>query len=107
LDNRDPSQRISNTTSQNSVETWQKRLQRARGKADVIIGKNRHGRPETVHLAFLGDYCLFDNLDEMAERNSAPLPGDFGVNTPMPEAAPVDADDMGVDVSAIPDDIPL
>lgn len=107
LDNRDPSQRISNTTSQNSVETWQKRLQRARGKADVIIGKNRHGRPETVHLAFLGDYCLFDNLDEMAERNSAPLPGDFGVNTPMPEAAPIDADNMGVDVSAIPDDIPL
>ena len=29
---------ISNTTSQNSVETWQKRLERARGKADVIIG---------------------------------------------------------------------
>ncbi len=110
LDNRDPSQRISNTTSQNSVETWQKRLERARGKADVIIGKNRHGRPETVHLAFLGDYCLFDNLDEMAARGAAaPLPGDFGGNAPLPDApthVPGD-ENMGVDVSAIPDDIAL
>ncbi len=110
LDNRDPSQRISTTTSQNSVETWQKRLERARGKADVIIGKNRHGRPETVHLAFLGDYCLFDNLDEMAARTmDAPLPGDFGTNTQNNvDSGPAPTDDnAGVDVSAIPDDIAL
>ena len=107
LDNRDPSQRISNTTSQNSVETWQKRLERARGKADIIIGKNRHGRPETVHLAFLGDYCLFDNLDEMALRNAAPLPGDFGDNMPSNNIAPETAEPMEIDVSAIPDDMPL
>ena len=106
LDNRDPSQRISINASQNSVETWQKRLERARGKADVIIGKNRHGRPETVHLAFLGDYCLFDNLDEMAARGDAPLPGDF-IDNPMAQSVQTNADDMGVDVSAIPDDMPL
>ena len=105
LDNRDPSQRISNTISQNSVETWQKRLERARGKADLIIGKNRHGRPETVRLAFLGDYCLFDNLDEMATRDVPPLPGDFvGTGATQPVSAPVNT---GVDVSAIPDDMPL
>ena len=110
LDNRDPSQRISMTTSQNSVETWQKRLERARGKADVIIGKNRHGRPETVHLSFLGDYCLFDNLDEFAARGAdAPMPGDFGGNVPLPDApSPMDSNEnTGVDVSAIPDDIDL
>ena len=110
LDNRDPSQRISNTTSQSSVETWQKRLERARGKADVIIGKNRHGRPETVHMAFLGDYCLFDNLDEMESRNAAPLPGDFaGAATPVAPSATADVvpDNTGIDVSAIPDDMPL
>ena len=111
LDNRDPSQRISNTTSQNSIDTWQKRLERARGKADVIIGKNRHGRPETVHLAFLGDYCLFDNLDEMAARNAAPLPGDFNDsgNAHVSNSVPTKSinDNMGVDVSAIPDDMPL
>lgn len=107
LDNRDPSQRISNTTSQNSVETWQKRLERARGKADIIIGKNRHGRPETVHLAFLGDYCLFDNLDEMASRNMAPLPGDFGDNMPTNNVAMDAPEPMEIDVSAIPDDMPV
>lgn len=107
LDNRDPSQRISNTTSQNSVETWQKRLERARGKADIIIGKNRHGRPETVHLAFLGDYCLFDNLDEMASRNMAPLPGDFGDNMPTNNVAMDAPEPVGIDVSAIPDDMPV
>ena len=106
LDNRDPSQRISNTISQNSVETWQKRLERARGKADLIIGKNRHGRPETIRLAFLGDYCLFDNLDEAAARAEAPLPGDFvgAMQSGAPAQTPTDT---GVDVSAIPDDMPL
>ena len=106
LDNRDPSQRISSVASQNSVETWQKRLERARGKADVIIGKNRHGRPETIHLAFLGDYCLFDNLDEMSARSMAPLPGDFADdNVPMQSAQ--HTDDAVIDVSEIPDDMPL
>ena len=104
LDNRDPSQRISNTASQNSIESWQKRLERARGKADVIIGKNRHGRPETIHLAFLGDYCLFDNLDDMAQRDVPPFPVDGETNATQPVSAPVDG---GVDVSAIPDDMPL
>lgn len=114
LKDRDPSQKLSINTSQNSFETWQKRLERARGKADLIIGKNRHGRPETIHLAFFGDYCLFDNLDEMSERNSAPLPGDFGdgnsgnIGSQMGQISPVpDAESVGVDVSAIPDDMPL
>ncbi len=107
LNDRNPSQRMSNTVSQTSVETWQKRLERARGKADVIIGKNRHGRPETVHLAFLNDYCLFDNLDDAANRADAPLPGEFGgVAQPM-ESHPVGAPETGVDISAIPDDMPV
>lgn len=106
LDGRDPSQRTSNNASQNTIETWQKRLERARGKADVIIGKNRHGRPETIHLSFLGDYCLFDNLDEMAARNAAPLPGDFGISTNVPPT-PTPAEsggEPGVDLSEVPDD---
>jgi len=111
LDNRDPSQRISINASQNSIETWQKRLERARGKADIIIGKNRHGRPETVHLAFLGDYCLFDNLDEMAARGpDAPVSGDFADNFiahTTQTSGQTNATDTGVDVSAIPDDMPL
>ncbi len=104
LDNRDPSQRISATVSQNSVESWQKRLERARGKADIIIGKNRHGRPETIHLAFLGDYCLFDNLDDMGGRDIPPFQGDNAMGGTQSVQTPIDS---GVDVSAIPDDMPL
>ncbi|MDE6571345.1 MAG: replicative DNA helicase [Alphaproteobacteria bacterium] len=105
LQNRDPSERISNTTNSNMVDSWQKRLERARGKADVIIGKNRHGRPETVHLAFLGDYSLFDNLDEFDNGGA----GEYSGHAPTVTAAtfstdaPVDMPDM----NAIPDDMGL
>ncbi|MFQ6739076.1 MAG: replicative DNA helicase [Alphaproteobacteria bacterium] len=103
LENRDPSQRISNTTNSNMVENWSKRLERARGKADVIIGKNRHGRPETVKLSFNGDYSLFDNLDsDMALRASESFDAPIDA-TPIDQPAPMSQ----VDVSAIPDDMPL
>ena len=103
LENRDPSQRISGNTNEKIIESYQKRLERARGKADVIIGKNRHGRPETVRLAFFGDYSLFDNLDEMESRaNGEFIDASALINTPddMPGMPSVDAD-------AIPDDMPL
>lgn len=104
LENRDPSQRLSGNTNDKIQESYQKRLERARGKADVIIGKNRHGRPESVHLAFFGDYSLFDNLDEIeinpssgftnsGAQNNSPSDGDFA-----PEI---------IDANAIPDDIGL
>ncbi len=103
LDNRDPSQRISNTTNSNMVESWQKRLERARGKADVIIGKNRHGRPETVRLSFNGDYSLFDNLEsDMAIRANNPFEETDSVSSPAPEVK-----SQTIDVSDIPDDMPL
>lgn len=99
LDNRDPSQRISGTANTNITENWQRRLERARGKADVIIGKNRHGRPETVKLSFNGDFSLFDNLDnDMAIHANTPFETDVSEQAPVtpPEA---------IDVSAIPDDL--
>ena len=104
LENRDPSQRISGNANEKIIESFQKRLERARGKADVIIGKNRHGRPETVHLAFFGDYSLFDNLDEMNARGE----NDFG-NVPPAQSIPDDGEmePTPIDVDAIPDDMPL
>lgn len=105
LANRDPSERISNTSNSNMVENWQKRLERARGKADVIIGKNRHGRPETVHLAFQGDYSLFDNLDEFEARAANSF--DAGPATSAPTTASYDAPapDAMPDLDDIPDDL--
>ncbi len=103
LQNRDPSQRLSSTPSESQVENWQRRLERARGKAEVIIGKNRHGRPETVHLAFFGDWSLFDNLDEQAARGDNPF-----ADAATPTNAPAPGfDDNSFDASAIPDDMPL
>ena len=99
LENRDPSQRMSNSSpNENQIESWQRRLERARGKADVIIGKNRHGRPETVHLAFLGNYSLFDNLEETDARGTNPFT-DAAPATPESESEKFDA-------SAIPDEFP-
>ena len=101
LENRDPSQRISGNTNANIQESYQKRLERARGKADVIIGKNRHGRPETVRTAFFGDYSLFDNLDEVEARGE----NGYSEDAPAPTSMP---DDGGapeqIDPSAFPDE---
>lgn len=104
LQNRDPSQRLSNTSSDAQVENWQRRLERARGKAEIIIGKNRHGRPETVQTAFLGDYSLFDNLDEEAARGENPFNDAMPTNASAP--AP-EFENTNFDASAIPDDMPL
>ncbi len=41
---------------------WQERMDEARGKAEVIIGKQRHGPIGTVRLAFNDDITKFGNL---------------------------------------------
>ena len=107
LQNRDPSERISNNVNEKMHESWQSRMERARGKADIIIGKNRHGRPETVRTAFFGDYSLFDNLDDFEARGE----NDFAQPAPTVTAAALGPDaDMvptAIDPNAIPDDMPL
>ncbi len=83
LQGRDPAESTGDhsekfTTSK--AENWRSRLEAARGKAEIIIGKNRHGRPETVKTRFFGDFSLFDDLDEGFNPaddnkfNSAPPP---------------------------------
>ena len=41
---------------------WQGEMERAHGKAEVIIGKQRHGPTGTVELAFEGEYTRFSDL---------------------------------------------
>ena len=41
---------------------WQEKMDEARGKAEVIIGKQRHGPIGTVRLAFNDDLTKFGNL---------------------------------------------
>ena len=44
--------------------TWETDLNYARGKAEVIIGKQRHGPTGTVQLAFQGEFTRFTDLAE-------------------------------------------
>ncbi|HUO54677.1 MAG TPA: replicative DNA helicase [Rhodoblastus sp.] len=43
-------------------QVWFDEIQRAHGKAEVIIGKQRHGPTGTVELAFEGEYTRFSDL---------------------------------------------
>jgi replicative DNA helicase len=42
--------------------TWQSEMERAHGRAEVILGKQRHGPTGTVELAFEGEYTRFSDL---------------------------------------------
>ena len=44
------------------MAAWQERMERLHGKAEVIIGKQRHGPIGTVELAFEGRFTRFGNL---------------------------------------------
>jgi replicative DNA helicase len=51
--------------------TWMTEMERAAGKAEVIIGKQRHGPTGTVEVAFEAEVTRFSNLaqqDHMPER---------------------------------------
>ena len=97
LQNRNPAERMSNTVNEKIEKSWQARYERAKNKADVIIGKNRHGRIDTIHMAFFGDYSLFDNLEPQV--NMAPIPEETGAT------APYDENVQTVDIDDIPDTI--
>ena len=44
------------------MAAWQERMERLHGKAEVIIGKQRHGPIGTVELSFEGRFTRFGNL---------------------------------------------
>jgi replicative DNA helicase len=41
---------------------WQEVMEQVRGKAEVVIGKQRHGPIGTVELSFEGKFTRFGNL---------------------------------------------
>lgn len=51
--------------------SWEDRMSRAKGKAEVIVGKQRHGPVGSVKLSFMGEYTRFANLDT-SDRDASP-----------------------------------
>jgi replicative DNA helicase len=60
-----------------------------RGRAEVIIAKNRHGALETVKLRFIGQYAKFADLDytEGQESIYSQAPGPMQQNNDFLGAA--------------------
>lgn len=57
------------------MAAWQERMERLHGKAEVIIGKQRHGPIGTVELSFEGRFTRFGNLVKPWQQGNS---GDFG-----------------------------
>ncbi len=54
---------------------WQEEMERLHGKAEVIIGKQRHGPIGTIELSFEGKFTRFGNLVKAYQQN---IGNDFG-----------------------------
>ncbi|MEB8386073.1 replicative DNA helicase [Rhodobacteraceae bacterium KMM 6894] len=58
------------------MATWQDRMSKLHGKAEVIIGKQRHGPIGTIELSFEGQFTRFGNLVQPYQQGGAALEGD-------------------------------
>ncbi|MFD3189332.1 replicative DNA helicase [Sedimentitalea sp. HM32M-2] len=54
------------------MAAWQERMERLHGKAEVVIGKQRHGPIGTVELSFEGRFTRFGNLVKPWQQNDDP-----------------------------------
>ncbi|RBI77285.1 replicative DNA helicase [Roseovarius sp. TE539] len=52
------------------MATWQERMEKLHGKAEVIIGKQRHGPIGSVELSFEGRFTRFGNLVRPWQQDS-------------------------------------
>ncbi|MCE8008782.1 replicative DNA helicase [Aestuariivita sp.] len=53
------------------MAAWQERMERLHGKAEVVIGKQRHGPIGTVELSFEGRFTRFGNLVKPWQQDGA------------------------------------
>ncbi|MEM1129818.1 MAG: replicative DNA helicase [Pseudomonadota bacterium] len=54
-----------------AMAKWQESMERVHGKAEVIIGKQRHGPIGTVELSFEGRFTRFGNLAKPWQQSQA------------------------------------
>ena len=53
-----------------AMTKWQADMERAHNKAELIIGKSRHGPTGTIHLFFEADFTRFGDLDQTHDSSS-------------------------------------
>ena len=53
-----------------AIIKWQDEMSAVHGKAEIIIGKQRHGPIGTVDLSFESQYTKFGNLAKMHQQKS-------------------------------------
>ncbi|WP_339767348.1 replicative DNA helicase [uncultured Pseudosulfitobacter sp.] len=53
-----------------AMAKWQEEMERLHGRAEVVIGKQRHGPIGTVELSFEGRFTRFGNLVQPWQQNS-------------------------------------
>lgn len=53
------------------MAAWQQDMERTHGKAELIIGKQRHGPIGTVYLSFEGEFTRFGNLAQPWQGDGA------------------------------------
>ena len=99
LSGRSPEHRTSGAAPEKVTQNWQARYENSKNKADLIIAKNRHGKPETVHLSFFGEYYLFDNC---VQFDIQPRPEEFDNQYQTQSERPDNS--VAPDVSDAPDD---
>ncbi|MDR1026902.1 MAG: replicative DNA helicase [Rickettsiales bacterium] len=92
LTHQDPEDNLSTKYNNNNDprgEEWKKRMQVARNKAELVIGKNRHGPIKDVKLNCQLEYSLFSDCDD--DMVIAPTPEDNIPAAPVPDAPPAEA----------------
>ena len=53
------------------MAAWQDEMERLHGRAEVVIGKQRHGPIGTVELSFEGRFTRFGNLVKPYQQDNA------------------------------------
>ena len=93
LQRAEPARKADETTEglNQRYMVWEEAMAQVRGRAEVIIAKQRHGPTGTVNLRFYPEATKFDNLEDEDDLNGRPGSRVRGVPG-GPDAAPQSGD---------------
>jgi len=91
LQRAEPSRKADETTEglNQRYMVWEEAMAQVRGRAEVIIAKQRHGPTGTVNLRFYPEATKFDNLEDEDDLNGPPASRFHGVPGAPPQSGDV------------------